>query len=130
MWDETHKAVEEVGLRIKQESKAEGYIEFTNGSKITFRGNTNKAEADKGRGYSYRLVIIDECGHQKNMQYLMDEVLRPTMADYADSVLIATGTPRKHGMILHLRSTTGLCLKIHICQTQKHLFMKNVSLKE
>jgi hypothetical protein len=27
------------------------------------------------------------------MQYLMDEVLRPTMADYADSVLIATGTP-------------------------------------
>ena len=93
MWDETHKAVEEVGLRIKQESKAEGYIEFTNGSKITFRGNTNKAEADKGRGYSYRLVIIDECGHQKNMQYLMDEVLRPCMADFADSVLIATGTP-------------------------------------
>ena len=93
MWDETHKAVEEVGLRIKQESKAEGYIEFTNGSKITFRGNTNKAEADKGRGYSYRLVIIDECGHQKNMQYLMDEVLRPCMADFSDSVLIATGTP-------------------------------------
>ena len=93
MWDETHKAVEEVGLRIKQESKAEGYIEFTNGSKITFRGNTNKAEADKGRGYSYRLVIIDEAGHQKNMQYLMDEVLRPCMADFADSVLIATGTP-------------------------------------
>ena len=93
MWDETHRAVEEVGLRIKQESKAEGYIEFTNGSKITFRGNTNKAEADKGRGYSYRLVIIDECGHQKNMQYLMDEVLRPCMADFSDSVLIATGTP-------------------------------------
>lgn len=93
MWDETHVALEEVGLMIKEESKAEGFIKLTNGSSITFRGNNNKAEADKGRGYSYRLVIIDEAGHQKNMQYLMDEVLRPTMADYADSVLIATGTP-------------------------------------
>ena len=93
MWDETHTALEEVGLMIKEESKAEGFIKLTNGSSITYRGNNNKAEADKGRGYSYRLVIIDEAGHQKNMQYLMDEVLRPTMADYADSVLIATGTP-------------------------------------
>lgn len=93
MWDETHNAIEEVGLTIKEESKAEGAITFTNGSSITFRGNNNKGEADKSRGYKYRLVVLDECGHQKNMQYLMDEVLRPCMADFEDSVLIATGTP-------------------------------------
>ena len=93
MWDETHNAIEEVGLVIKEESKAEGAITFTNGSSIVFRGNNNKGEADKSRGYKYRLVILDECGHQKNMQYLMDEVLRPCMADFEDSVLIATGTP-------------------------------------
>lgn len=93
MWDEVQKSIEEVGLRVKSQSKADGNIIFTNGSRITFRGNNNKGEADKARGYSYRLVIIDEVGHQVNMAYLMDEVLRPCMADYEDSVLVCTGTP-------------------------------------
>ena len=93
MWDEVQKSIEEVGLRVKSQSKAEGNIIFTNGSRITFRGNNNKGEADKARGYSYRLVVIDEVGHQVNMAYLMDEVLRPCMADYEDSVLVCTGTP-------------------------------------
>ena len=93
MWDEVQKCIEEVGLRVKSQSKADGNIIFTNGSSITFRGNNNKGEADKARGYSYRLVIIDEVGHQVNMAYLMDEVLRPCMADYEDSVLVCTGTP-------------------------------------
>jgi hypothetical protein len=93
MWDEVQKCIEEVGLRVKSQSKADGTITFTNGSSITFRGNNNKGEADKARGYKYRLVIIDEIGHQVNMNYLMDEVLRPCMADYEDSVLVCTGTP-------------------------------------
>ena len=93
MWDEVQKSIEEVGLRVKSQSKADGNIIFTNGSSITFRGNNNKGEADKARGYSYRLVVIDEVGHQVNMAYLMDEVLRPCMADYEDSVLVCTGTP-------------------------------------
>lgn len=93
MWDEVQTCIEEVGLRVKSQSKADGTVVFTNGSSITFRGNNNKGEADKARGYKYRLVIIDEIGHQVNMNYLMDEVLRPCMADYEDSVLVCTGTP-------------------------------------
>lgn len=93
MWDEVQKCIEEVGLRVKSQSKADGTVVFTNGSSITFRGNNNKGEADKARGYKYRLVIIDEIGHQVNMMYLMDEVLRPCMADFEDSVLVCTGTP-------------------------------------
>lgn len=93
MWDEVQKCIEEVGLRVKSQSKADGTVVFTNGSSITFRGNNNKGEADKARGYKYRLVIIDEIGHQVNMNYLMDEVLRPCMADFDDSVLVCTGTP-------------------------------------
>lgn len=93
MWDHVQDAIEEIGLSVKSQSKADGTIVFTNGSSITFRGNNNKGEADKARGYSYRLVIIDEVGHQVNMRYLMDEVLRPCMADYEDSVLVCTGTP-------------------------------------
>lgn len=93
MWDEVQKCIEEVGLKVKSQSKADGTVVFTNGSSITFRGNNNKGEADKARGYKYRLVIIDEIGHQVNMTYLMDEVLRPCMADFDDSVLVCTGTP-------------------------------------
>lgn len=93
MWDEVQTCIEEVGLRVKSQSKADGTVVFTNGSSITFRGNNNKGEADKARGYKYRLVIIDEIGHQVNMNYLMDEVLRPCMADFEDSVLVCTGTP-------------------------------------
>ena len=51
------KAVE---LPVQSSSKADGFIIFANGSSITFKGNTNKAEADKIRGYKYRLAIIDE----------------------------------------------------------------------
>ena len=93
MWEMVQQVIAEIGLAVKEQSKSEGYVRFTNGSSITFRGNNNKGEADKSRGYSYRLVVIDEIGHQVNMRYLMDEVLRPCMADYADSVLVCTGTP-------------------------------------
>ena len=84
------KAVE---LPVQQSSKADGFIIFANGSSITFKGNTNKAEADKIRGYKYRLAIIDEAQSQVNMNYLINEVVEPLLMDFADSVMILTGTP-------------------------------------
>ena len=84
------KAIE---LPIQQSSKADGFIIFANGSSITFKGNTNKAEADKIRGYKYRLAIIDEAQSQVNMPYLINEVIEPLLMDFADSVMILTGTP-------------------------------------
>ena len=38
-------------LTVESSSKNEGRIVFSNGSSITLRGNSNKAEADKLRGY-------------------------------------------------------------------------------
>ena len=84
------KAVE---LPVQSSSKADGFIIFANGSSITFKGNTNKAEADKIRGYKYRLAIIDEAQSQVNMPYLINEVVEPLLMDFADSVMILTGTP-------------------------------------
>lgn len=84
------KAVE---LPVQQSSKADGFIIFANGSSITFKGNTNKAEADKIRGYKYRLAIIDEAQSQVNMNYLINEVVEPLLMDFADSIMILTGTP-------------------------------------
>lgn len=84
------KAIE---MPITRSSKNEGFIEFANGSSIVFRGNSNRSEADKIRGYKYRLVVIDEAGHQVNMEYLIEEVIQPLLMDFEDSVLILTGTP-------------------------------------
>lgn len=82
-----------LGLPIEHESKADGEITFTNGSYILFKGNSNKAEANKLLGYKYSLVVVDECQNQCNLRYLLDDVLRPTMADYEDSSLVLLGTP-------------------------------------
>lgn len=83
----------EIDLPIARSSKAEGFIEWYNGSTLIFRGNSNSSEADKIRGYKARLVVIDEGGHHRWVRYLIDEVLNPLMLDYADSQLIMTGTP-------------------------------------
>lgn len=80
-------------LPIEKESKSAGFIQFANGSSVLFKGNKDKAEADKMQGDKYRLVIIDEAQSQCNMTYLVDTIIRPMLADYADSQLILTGTP-------------------------------------
>lgn len=73
--------------------KTDGLIEFANGSSIRFRGNANKQETEKVRGFKYRLVIIDECQSQRNLRYLIEDIIQPLQMDYADSCLVLTGTP-------------------------------------
>lgn len=92
-YDKVLEEAERVELSIKKKSKSDGYIEFVNGSSIIFKGNKDRGEADKLRGYKFRCVIIDEAGHQVNMQYLIDDVISPTLMDFEDSVLYLTGTP-------------------------------------
>ena len=79
--------------RDRKGDKNKGLIEFSNGSSIRFGGNSNKDEIEKIRGYKYRCVIIDEAQSQKNLRYLVEEVLEPLLFDYADSRLYLTGTP-------------------------------------
>lgn len=86
---EAHKAE----LAISKPSKTEGYIEFANGSVLTFKGNDNVAAADKSRGYHYRLILIDEAAFQCNMSHLVDEVLEPCLTDYKDGRLILLSSP-------------------------------------
>lgn len=94
MWDLVKEQAEAVGLNTAEgTSKSQGVMIFNNGSFVIFSGNANEAEADKLRGGKYRLIIIDEAGHQGNMRYLVDEVLGPCLMDYDDSQLVLTGTP-------------------------------------
>lgn len=94
IWNNTLKRAEAAGLVISRSSKAEGTIEFGNGSSLRIMGNPNNAEIEKLRGESkVSLIIVDEFFHQRNMQYAIDEVISPLMADRKDSTLLCIGTP-------------------------------------
>ena len=69
-FDETVRVAESVGLVITKKSKNDGNIEFTNGSKITFKGNYTVRDQDTNfQGDHYSLVVIDEVQSQKNVQH-------------------------------------------------------------
>ena len=96
MFEEVLRVAKEndVDVQDKGTSRSEGVILFGNGSSIRFFGNDNKDQARKARGFKARLVIIDEIGHQKNLDELF-ETLIPLTADYADSTFVLTGTPSR-----------------------------------
>lgn len=95
IWDNVIKASEAVGLQIDKLSKNDGEIEWVNGSSLRIKGNSNNAEADTLRGESkVSLVVIDEAFHQKNMEYAINEVIMPFLADLGDkATILCTGTP-------------------------------------
>ena len=93
LFDLCVESAEKAELAIESSSKNEGRIIFTNGSSITFRGNSNKTEADKLRGYKARGVVIDEAAFQINEKYLVEDVLTPMMADFSDSQILLISTP-------------------------------------
>ena len=86
------RLINDLGVPIKDMSKADGHITFANGSDIIFRGNANKAEADKNLGFKFSLAILDEIQNQCNPGYLIDVVLGPALKDY-NGTLVCLGTP-------------------------------------
>ncbi len=97
MYDRVMEVANKVDMgTMSGTSKSDGFIKFNNGSTVKFFGNSNNAEADKARGFSYRLVIIDEVGAERNLKYLINDVLSPLLKDYADSQIIYTGTPPRN----------------------------------
>lgn len=70
-----------------------GRLDFDNGSWLLVIGNNNAADVNKLRGEKIALCIIDECGHQRHLRELVQDVISPAMIDYADSQIIFIGTP-------------------------------------
>lgn len=68
-------------------------IEFNNGSKITFRGNSKAGEADKYQGFMYTLCIVDEVQSQPCLEYLLNSILGAAMVDKKGSRQLLIGTP-------------------------------------
>lgn len=95
LFDQLLDVAKKAGLNVKSSSRATGVIEFANGSTVQFAGNSDKGVIENIRGFKARLVIIDEVGHQPNLDLLI-EAMTPIMADFADSRLILTGTPSRY----------------------------------
>lgn len=107
IFDKVVEYSDSISFGITFKSKSEGTIRWTNGSQLKLAGNSNNMEADKLRGFNCRLAIIDEIGHQRNIDYLVDEILSPQMVDYADSTLLLTGTPSRVPNHFSTRIFTG-----------------------
>lgn len=93
LFDLVVESADKAELQIESSSKNSGKIVFSNGSSITFKGNSNKSEADKLRGFKARGIVIDEAAFQVNEAYLVEDVLTPMMADYSDSQMMMVSTP-------------------------------------
>jgi hypothetical protein len=93
MYDKVIEEAKRCDIVISSDDKNSGIIHFANGSTCHFKGNKDRAQADKLQGFGNRLVIIDEAQSQINMNYLIDTIISPTLMDYEDSVLLLTGTP-------------------------------------
>jgi hypothetical protein len=93
MWEPVKTVSEKAGLVITREDKTNGVLEWANGSSLMFGGNSTTADQDKYRGFKYRLVGIDECGSQRWLRTLVDEIITPTLLDFEDSILVLQGTP-------------------------------------
>lgn len=96
IFDELLEVAGKCELAISRSSKSDGFIEFANGSSIQIFGNSNNSEADKLRGFHYKLVIIEEVQSQRNLKYLTNDVVGPLLKDFADSQLIFSGTPPRN----------------------------------
>lgn len=87
-------ALEKTDLKIIKGSVENQELHMSNGSQLLILGNNNSADIDKLRGERLSLVILDECGHQRNMRQIIREVIRPAMMDYGEeSRIVMVGTP-------------------------------------
>lgn len=92
-FDDVVEVAKQAELVITKASKNEGLIEFSNGSSISFKGNNDKAAADRFRGGKYFLIIVDEAAFQCNMKYLCEDICLPMLSDFVNSQIVLLSTP-------------------------------------
>lgn len=84
-------------------------ITFPNGSIIYCSGCKDKSELDKFRGLALKIIYIDEVQSFKSfIRELIDDVLAPTLADYAGSLkLLGTPAPLKSGFFWETKQSSA-----------------------
>lgn len=95
-FDKLMNLFKELGLDATG-SRSEGVIKLPNNSQIFFRGNSNITEREKCRGFKWDLVIIDEMQSHKELRYLIEDILEPTLLDKQGTLVLSGSGPRIRG---------------------------------
>ena len=92
--DALQKAMAAADLKVVHRDYNGQLLTFDNGSNLLLVGNNNVGDINKLRGFHFNTLIMDECGHQRNVRLLMTETVEPTLADYGrEAKLYLIGTP-------------------------------------
>ena len=85
-------------------------IEFSNKSKIFIHGNDSLSDSNKllGSGLSFAIVDEAQSHRQKQLRYLIDEVIEPALAENRGSlVVIGTPPPKKLGYFYEISNNSA-----------------------
>jgi hypothetical protein len=97
MWQPMMEGLAELGIKIREQSRVEGKIVTEAGGLMQFGGNTTKDEREKNRGPYWDRIAIDECQSQKELLYLVEHILSPTLIDTQGHIAFAGTGPRVRG---------------------------------
>lgn len=83
---------------VAKKNEVELSLELKNGARIELRGAENP---DMLRGVKLRGLVVDEIDSIRNWNWLWNEVLRPTLTDYAAPAMFI-GTPKGYSTLYEL----------------------------
>jgi hypothetical protein len=97
LWQPIMTLFSELGIKVKEQSRIEGRILTEAGGLMLFGGNGSKDEREKNRGPHWDRVAIDESQSQKELMYLVESILSPTLIDTGGQLALAGTGPRVRG---------------------------------
>ncbi len=97
LWQPIMDSFTELGIKVKEHSRVEGRIVTEGGGLMQFGGNTTKDEREKNRGPWWDRVALDEMQSQKDVLYLIESILSPTLIDTKGQIAFAGTGPRVRG---------------------------------
>jgi len=97
LWQPVMELLNDLGVKVKEQSRLEGRIATEDGSLLAFGGNATKDEREKNRGPWWDAVAIDEAQSQKDMLYLIESIIAPTLIDRRGQLAVCGTGPRVRG---------------------------------
>jgi hypothetical protein len=97
LWQPMMDTLSELGIKVKSHNRVDGIIVTEGDGVMKFGGNTTKDEREKNRGPYWDRVAIDECQSQKELRYLVEAILSPTLIDHDGQIAFGGTGPRTRG---------------------------------
>lgn len=95
MWPVLRRQIQEMGLQGVDYNEVELVAKLDNGHRIICSGADNPGMLERIRGGAYASAVIDEAASFTDLRlnYLIQDILVPAMADYGGGELAMIGTP-------------------------------------